>query len=212
MTAGSHKKQAKKNRNKKKVFLSNAKSSSIPQQQSIFRSALLAKELPLIVVDCPNVAMRHGASLRFSCKGIQLALEFFHRAGHKVVGFLPDYYLNLEKVGELRRSAKLGIIDVKTQKQGLPDDVSLLLTLVGKGYIVGTPAQDYDDSYSIAYARLHGGYIVSNDMYRDHVKGIEPGIEKSKLREEVKKWLKSHVISYTFVGDEFIPNPDASFA
>ena len=29
----------------------------------------------------------------------------------------------------------------------------------------------YDDSYCIRYAQSHGGYVVTNDMYRDHVKG-----------------------------------------
>ena len=48
-----------------------------------------SKELPLIVVDTPNVAMRHGLNLKFSCRGIKLAIDFFHRAGHRVVAFLP---------------------------------------------------------------------------------------------------------------------------
>lgn len=61
-------------------------------------------------------------------------MDFFHAAGHKVmlievfsialsisifhcfvpvllqvIGFLPDYYLNFERVGEMRRAAKLNI-------------------------------------------------------------------------------------------------------
>lgn len=48
----------------------------------------------------------------------------------------------------------------------LPDDVSILQQLFQQGFIVGTPSQDYDDSYCINYARQRGGYIVSNDMYR----------------------------------------------
>lgn len=46
-------------------------------------------ELPLIVIDAPNVAMRHGINAKFSCKGIKLAIDFFHSAGHRVVSFLP---------------------------------------------------------------------------------------------------------------------------
>lgn len=48
-----------------------------------------AEPLPLIVIDAANVAMRHGLNNIFSCKGVKLALEFFRRAGHKVVSFLP---------------------------------------------------------------------------------------------------------------------------
>ena len=46
-------------------------------------------ELPLVVIDAPNVAMRHGINAKFSCLGIKLAIDFFHRAGHRVVSFLP---------------------------------------------------------------------------------------------------------------------------
>ena len=59
------------------------------------------------------------------------------------------------------------VSDVKVSK--LPDDVSLLQQLVSTGHLISTPPQDYDDSYSIAYARSHGGYLVSNDMYRERI-------------------------------------------
>jgi len=45
--------------------------------------------IPTIVIDAANVAMRHGLNSKFSCKGIKLAMDFFHRMGHKVVGFIP---------------------------------------------------------------------------------------------------------------------------
>ena len=136
-------------------------------------------EIPLIVVDAPNVAMRHGLNAKFSCKGIQLALNFFHSAGHKVIAFLPDYYLNFERVGELRRLASLNIGEVRASQ--LPDDIEVLQLLVQQGFVIGTPSQDYDDSYCITYAQRRGGYIISNDMYRDHVKRIE----SKEPREEV---------------------------
>lgn len=164
-----------------------------------------SEEVPLIVIDAANVAMRHGLNSKFSCKGIKLAMDFFHRMGHPVIGFIPDYYLSFEKIGELRRVGFLNVGDVKVSK--LPDDVSLLQQLVSSGHLISTPPQDYDDSYSIAYARSHGGYLVSNDLYRDHVKSIQD----AKTRSSTKDWLKLHCISFTFVGDEFLPNPNASF-
>ena len=48
----------------------------------------------------------------------------------------------------------------------IPDNIALLQELVGKGLVIGTPSQDYDDSYCITYAKRHEGYVVSNDMYR----------------------------------------------
>jgi hypothetical protein len=72
--------------------------------------------------------------------------------------------LNFERVGELRRLAALKISDVRAAQ--LPDDVSILQQLFSQGFVIGTPSQDYDDSYCINYAKQRGGYIVSNDMYR----------------------------------------------
>lgn len=161
-----------------------------PMTSSVYSSMRLNSDgdIPLIVVDAPNVAMRHGLNSKFSCNGIKLALNFFHSAGHKVIAFLPDYYLNFERVGELRRLAKLNIGEVRASQ--LPDDVEVLQQLVEQGFVIGTPSQDYDDSYCITYAQRRGGYIISNDMYRDHVKRIENKVP----REEVCIRLLMHVL------------------
>ncbi|CBJ33805.1 conserved unknown protein [Ectocarpus siliculosus] len=161
--------------------------------------------LPLVVIDVPNVAMRHGLNKKFSCTGVQMAVEYFRTAGHRVLGFLPDYYLDLKRTNGLERAKKLGVADVKASR--LPDDVQLLQRLVDDGLIVSTPPQDYDDSYCIKYAMARDGYVVTNDLYRDHVKGIEG----RKKADAARRWIKAHSISYTFVGDEFFPNPDFSF-
>lgn len=52
-------------------------------------------------------------------------------------------------------------------------------------------------------------YLVTNDLYRDHIKS--KGTEGRKKADAARRWIKSHSISYTFVGDEFFPNPDFSF-
>lgn len=50
----------------------------------------------------------------------------------------------------------------------------------------------------------HNACIVSNDRYWDH---IEKQQEKfgNKTKREVKNWIREHVISFTFVRDEFLP-------
>jgi len=82
----------------------------------------------------------------------------------------------------------------------MPDNVSLLNSLAATGFVVKTPPQDYDDSYSIQYAKRTHGYLVTNDKYRDF-------LEKSKDPKD-KRWIKDHSISFTFKADEFLPNPD----
>ena len=37
--------------------------------------------------------------------------------------------------------------------------ISVLVEKVALGHVVGTPSQDYDDSYTITYARMHDGYV-----------------------------------------------------
>jgi hypothetical protein len=120
---------------------------------------------PLIVLDCPNIAMRHGQqralasggehASQFSSRGVALAADFFRLAGHRVVGFLPDFVLDLDKVAERKRLARLGggfASDAKASQ--LPDDVQLLRSLQAAGIVVGTPPQDYDDAYSIRYCKI----------------------------------------------------------
>ena len=67
--------------------------------------------------------------------------------------------------------------------------------------IVETPSSNYDDSYCIEYAKTNNGYIVTNDKFKDH-------IEAKQGAKEVKNWIQSHSIGFTFHGDVFLPNPD----
>lgn len=60
------------------------------------------------------------------------------------------------------------------------------------------------------YAQQHGGCVVTNDMYRDHVASFDKAGDRS-TRDAQRAWTKTHLISYTFVGDEFLPNPSFSF-
>ena len=73
---------------------------------------------------------------------------------------------------------------------------------------MGTPAQDYDDAYCIRYAQTYGGVVVTNDQYRDHVAAF-PGRtpEERAERDRQRAWTKSRLVSFTFVADEFLPNP-----
>ena len=45
--------------------------------------------------------------------------------------------------------------------------------------------------------------MVTNDQYRDHVAGVGGKAEQQAAR----LWTKTHLISFTFVKDEFLPNP-----
>ena len=148
--------------------------------------------------------MRHGDG-KFSCKGIEIVVEFWVSRGHKVVGFVPDYLLDEGKVAELAKLYKANPGSSKASK--IPDNVPLLKELNKKGIVVKTPSQDYDDTYCIEYAKKHGAYIVTNDKFREHVEKILEGERKKAER----LWIKQHRIGFAFRADEFLPNPDSDF-
>ena len=56
----------------------------------------MQREKPLIVLDAQNVAMRHGADKLFSCRGIQVAVQYWVKNGHKVLCFLPEYLFDYQ--------------------------------------------------------------------------------------------------------------------
>mmetsp|Transcript_7963 Transcript_7963/g.12026 ORF Transcript_7963/g.12026 Transcript_7963/m.12026 type:complete len:1134 (+) Transcript_7963:30-3431(+) len=163
--------------------------------------AKIAKEKPLLILDLPNICMRHGDHKKFSCAGIQLCIDHFRAKGFKrLIAFIPAHLLDYDHVGKHRALVRLGMETQQGAKTKLPDNVSLLLSLKDEGYVVSTPPQDYDDSYCIAYAHKNGGYVVTNDKYRDcTVEGV------------TRDWLRSHLMTFTFVKDEFVPNPDFKF-
>ena len=84
---------------------------------------------------------------------------------------MPEYLFNYEEVGKNKRLAEMGIKNTKASK--LPDSVAALRKMADEGVMVKTPAQDYDDSYCISYARKANAFIVTNDKFRDYMRKIE---------------------------------------
>ncbi len=140
---------------------------------------------PLVVIDGPNVAFRHSRDQwPASGKGIWLALQYYRQRGYRVRAFVPGYFL--QGRSERRRAT----------------DSKLLNEMAKSGDLIPLPPQDDDDVYFLHYAREHGGYIVTNDMFRDH----RAKLDKAAARE-FQRFVDGHVISFTFVDDDFLPNP-----
>ncbi|RLN57024.1 hypothetical protein BBJ29_001351 [Phytophthora kernoviae] len=157
----------------------------------------------LIVIDAPNVAMRHGKGKTFSCAGIDFAVKYFQALGHRVVAFIPDYMLQSDEIRAQREEE--GIVFTAAK---IPDDVALLERMVHEGVLIPTPSQDYDDSYSIQYAGLHDGFVVTNDLFRDHIVNM---VGPRERKVAMRAWLRAHQISYSWVRNEFMPNPNFRF-
>ena len=86
----------------------------------------------------------------------------------------------------------------------VPDDLKRLQKLVMEGFIFHTPATDYSDSYTIQYAMRNHGIVVTNDRYRD----AKEKTANAEERKQKELWIHTHLLSFAFVGDDFVPNPD----
>ncbi|XP_035020526.1 ribonuclease ZC3H12A [Hippoglossus stenolepis] len=146
-------------------------------------------ELRPIVIDGSNVAMSHGNKEVFSCRGIQLAVNFFLDRGHSsVTVFVPTW----------------------RREQPRPDapitDQHILMDLERRKIVVFTPSRRvggkrvvcYDDRFIVKLAYESEGVIVSNDTYRD-LQGERP---------EWKKCIEERLLMFSFVNDKFMPPDD----
>jgi hypothetical protein len=118
---------------------------------------------PLIVLDAPNIAMRFGKGRQFRSAALNVVIVYYQRRGHKVVAFLPESYLDAERISGLRRAEKVSAalslpglpsrkhpnpcpravsvlqLGHETNVAKLPDDVPALQSLVDKGLLHLTP-------------------------------------------------------------------------
>ncbi|XP_076592363.1 endoribonuclease ZC3H12A [Chaetodon auriga] len=146
-------------------------------------------ELRPVVIDGSNVAMSHGNKDVFSCRGIQLAVNFFlDRGHHTITVFVPSW----------------------RKEQPRPDapitDQHILTELEKRKIVVFTPSRRvggkrvvcYDDRFIVKLAYESDGVIVSNDTYRD-LQGERP---------EWKKCIEERLLMYSFVNDKFMPPDD----
>lgn len=147
------------------------------------------EELRPIVIDGSNVAMSHGNKATFSCRGIQLAVNYFLERGHNNIKvFVPSW----------------------RKEQPRPDtpirDQHILSELENQKIVVFTPSRHvggkrvvcYDDRFIVKLAHESEGVIVSNDTYRD-LQGEKP---------EWKKCIEERLLMYSFVNDRFMPPDD----
>ena len=154
---------------------------------------------PLIVIDGANVGCgvsggrgtgtgpggQESVAALFRASRVAHAIEYFRTRGHPAFAFIPAYFSKLEGRGLLSR-----------------EDRGLLSRLVAVDAVVLTPPQDADDRYILWYAFERDGFVVSNDMFRDHAADSP----------ELSAFIAERVISFAFVGaEEFVPNPDAAY-
>ncbi|KAM5285956.1 putative ribonuclease ZC3H12D isoform 1-T9 [Hipposideros larvatus] len=148
-----------------------------------------ASSLRPIVIDGSNVAMSHGNKEAFSCRGIQLAVDWFRDRGHTYIKvFVPSW----------RKEPPRADTPIREQH--------VLEELERQAVLVYTPSRKmngkrvvcYDDRYIVKVAYERDGIIVSNDNYRD-------------LQSENPEWkwfIEQRLLMFSFVNDRFMPPDD----
>ena len=170
----------------------------------------------LVVLDAANIGFEYGRgqgggggsnqgrSDRFDPSGIEQAINYFYNdfANAVVTAFIP--------AAMVRRRPQLqqGGSSVHGQNALMQtDELDRLEHLVRSGVLIVVPAGDDDDTYAIAYARLHAGFLVSNDHYDSHARSLS----STSKRASLQAWLKDNRCGYTFApGGEFMPNPGSA--
>jgi hypothetical protein len=153
------------------------------------------RDVPLVVLDCANIGWNYGREV-FDPRGIEIALKYFHGMKIEVQAFLPAGFLR----------AKPRSIDGTARGNALmvTDDVELLTTMLQQNLITTVPTGDSDDAYILNYARDNNGFVLSNDLFNDHLNSLTV----ESVRNSMKVWLRDHRCGYTFTPQgEFLCNP-----
>ncbi|KAL3661339.1 hypothetical protein V7S43_013543 [Phytophthora oleae] len=163
---------------------------------------MAAVEECVVVLDGANVSCQKNGKAHIP--KLAAAIQYFRSlepaAGRypvKCVAFVPNFWLNVKPTPGSTGPRENGAMET--------DDWVLLNDLVQKDHVILTPSQAHDDFYVIDYAVKYDGFIVTNDMFRDHVSN-KRAFHGKRL---TTNWVRSHCIDFTFVGNEFMPNPRA---
>lgn len=148
-----------------------------------------------VVLDCCNIGWNYGLSEKFSARGVQLAIEYFQQFSNTIVtAFILESYVRRKPTGVG------GNVSMDTEDQSILEELykTRQLTLV--------PAGLNDDIYIISYAHERLGFIITNDLFRDHINGVADPDTQYAMRS----WFLTHRCGFLFVHDEFVPNPESA--
>lgn len=132
---------------------------------------------------------RHGNGQIFSCRGIQIVVDYFKARGHDHIKvFVPEW----------RKESSRPETPISGQHILEALERANILSYTPSRKINGRRIVCYDDRYIVKYAHLEGGVIISNDQYRD-------------LMQENLDWrrvIEQHLLQFTFANDHFMPPDD----
>ncbi|ETV71675.1 hypothetical protein H257_13113 [Aphanomyces astaci] len=149
----------------------------------------------LVVLDAANVATVVRGAVRI--QRLQHAIDHFESLGIRCIAFAPGYWVKSKTLTPRSRSQQSAEMELDQKAE-----MAAVQELVLLEKVVLTPPQAHDDLFIIDYAIKHDGFVVTNDMFRDHV------ANKMQFhgKELTETWVKRHCITFAFVGTEFLPS------
>lgn len=155
------------------------------------------RTVPLVVLDCANIGWSYGID-NFSAQGVNIAIQYFQALGVEIQAFIPAAYL---------RSKPRRMDNISGSAMMMTDEVEALHRLAACSLLSIVPSGDNDDAYILNYARDNNGYVISNDLFHDHLRSIEV----DSVRTSMRVWLADHRCGYSFTSrQQFIFNPCSS--
>ncbi|CAB1113498.1 unnamed protein product [Ectocarpus sp. CCAP 1310/34] len=145
-----------------------------------------------VVIDGNDVALCHrGAHGQWSAQGALLAIQFFERRGVPCVAFLP-------------RERMAGV----SPRDGCN---TAFQEARAKGAINEIPRGEKADLSILKYAIESKVHVVTNKKLSTHATSNEALAFLGQTKQDLREYLSHYHVCYTFVRNDFKPNPETPF-
>ena len=154
-----------------------------------------------IIIDGQNVAMAHGTHGTFSCRGIEIVVNWFKNRGHDdITVFVPSYRKEQSRVDSAIEDQHI-LTELEKER---------ILVFTPSRTVAGKRVNCHDDLYILNLAvEKPDAIIVSNDEYRDITSRNNDKIDSEKALK-YQEAIDCRRLKYSFAKDIFMP-PDDPF-
>ncbi|RHY09206.1 hypothetical protein DYB30_007060 [Aphanomyces astaci] len=141
----------------------------------------------LVVLDAANVATVVRGAVRI--QRLQHAIDHFESLGIRCIAFAPGYWVKSKTLTPRSRSQQSAEMELDQKAE-----MAAVQELVLLEKVVLTPPQAHDDLFIIDYAIKHDGFVVTNDMFRDHVANKVIGHQKQQSPRQADNILEGRYL------------------
>ena len=140
-----------------------------------------------VAIDCANVACQYlyNANWVGDSRGPIEAYRYWSEKGRKVKVFVKQYRVTNRNEDEIM------------------DNIGEFLSVIPSKDRPVVPSDGDDDSYFIKWSVENDAILITNDLLRDHHHRLS-GEELERFEE----WLSRSRCGFTFIDDEFFPDPN----